>query len=183
MNILGITNGECEHFVKDNQLITICNGKIYYDLEMPKLIFDLRKKELRNDIDAQQSLYRMEVTELNEMILQFCKCRYGGYDDTADTIIHKKSTPDYWNCGKRGVCKKEFCLCRPVITENGQLSRKEIEVIKLIAQDLADKQIAEILQVGENTIHTHRYHITKKIGCSSKNGIVAFAYEKGIINK
>lgn len=183
--IVGIDKYECEHYVdKQNRLVTIYSGVVYFDLDMPDIIYQLRKKELRDDVDAQHSLYRMGIFDIQQMVLQFCKCRYGGYDSTPDTLVHgtSGSKPDYWNCGKRGNCKEEFCLCRPIITENGKLSPAEIRVLKLIAEDLADKQIADILQVTENTIHTQRYSLTKKIGCASKNGLVAFAYENGIKN-
>jgi len=182
MTVLGITNGECEQFINGNKLVTICSGQIYYDLDMPDMIRNLRLEELSNDMNAQASLKHMGISDIDERLLQFCKCRFGGYDDKPDTVLHIENNPDYWNCGKRGICKEEFSLCRPIIAFNGQMTRTEIEIIKLIAQDLADKQIAYILEVSENTIHTHRYNITKKIGCSSKNGIVAFAYENGILN-
>ena len=182
MTIQGIENGSCEHFVKDGRLVTICNGAVYYDFDIPDFIINLREKELKNDVEAQAALNQMNIFGKEERLIQFCKCRYGGNDDAADTIQYKGSTPDYWNCGKRGLCKAEFCLCSPIMAEHGQLSRTEIKIIKLIAQDLADKQIAEKMELCENTIHSHRYNITKKIGCSSKNGIVAFAYEKGILN-
>jgi len=183
MKVLGIRQGECESWVEGDQLFHLCNGKISCDLDMPPFILDLRRKELKNDDDANDSIDRMGIFLTDdERLLQFCKCRYGGYDDVPDTIVHQNTTPDYWNCGKRGSCNEEFSLCKPIVTANGKLSRSEIVIIKLIAQDLADKQIADKLQVTENTIHTHRYNITKKIGCSSKNGIVAFAYEKGILN-
>lgn len=180
MNIQGIERGSCEHFVKDDRLITICEGKIYYDLDMPEFILKLRQKELNNDVEAKDSLNYMGILGNDERLLQFIKCRFGGYDNLPDSIMYRSNNADYWSCGKRGSCKAEFCLCSPIITEHGRLSRTEIEVIKLIAKDLADKQIADKLEVSENTIHTHRYNITKKIGCNSKNGIVAFAYEKGI---
>lgn len=182
MTIQGIESGSCEHFVKSNRLVTICSGQIYYDMDMPDMVKNLRQKELANDPEAQAALNQMDIFGKDERLLQFCKCRYGGNDDMPDTILHKSNIPDYWNCGKRGNCKAEFCLCRPILAEHGQLSRTEIKIIKLIAQDLADKQIAEKMELSENTIHSHRYNITKKIGCSSKNGIVAFAYEKGILN-
>ncbi len=181
MTFIGLKKSECESFVEDGILYHICAGNITQGLDMPVELLQLRKEELKNDHEAQISLNNLFVIGTNERLLQFCKCRYGGYDKTPDTTTNNNNnTPDYWNCGYRGKCKEEFNLCRPVMAANGRLFRAEIEVIKLIAQDLADKQIADILKVSNNTIHTHRYNITKKIGCNSKNGIVAFAYEKGI---
>ncbi len=180
--MIGIKQYECESFMVGDQLYHLCSGILTTDLNMPAHILNLRIKEMEHDSDAQHSLNQMEITDKDARLLQFCKCRYGGYDNIPDTVMYQSNTPDYWNCGKRGLCKEEFSLCRPIMAPNGRLFRKEIEVVKLIALDLADKQIAEKMEVSENTIHSHRYNITKKIGCSSKNGIVAFAYEKGILN-
>ncbi|MEI6823727.1 MAG: LuxR C-terminal-related transcriptional regulator [Bacteroidota bacterium] len=180
--VKGFGIGEFESFVENGRLTHICEGNVTYDLDIPSFFLKLRKKELLHDTEANHSLDRMKIFDEDQRLIQFMKCRYGGYDDTPDTVQYKNTTPDYWNCGNRGKCSEEFCLCAPVKTKKGDLTKTEINIIKLIAQDLADKEIADRLGSSEFTIHSHRYNITKKIGCSSKNGIVVFAYEKGIIN-
>lgn len=178
--VQGMGHGEFESFVQNGRLVHICNGEISYDLDMPAFLWDIRKKELLHDTDANYSLDSMGILGEDERLTQFLMCRYGGYDNKPDTQQYEKTTPDYWNCGKRGECAEEFCLCAPIKCKNGDLSKCEVHVIKHISQDLANKEIADKLGCSEHTVHSHIYNITKKIGCSSKNGIVAFAYEKGI---
>lgn len=107
-------------------------------------------------------------------------CRYGGFDDKADISKHTHTT-EYYDCGERGRCPVEGKLCKHVQAENGCLTPREIDVIKLIAQDLADKQIADMLNISVNTANQHRVNIKQKIGCNTKVGICRFAVEKRII--
>jgi DNA-binding CsgD family transcriptional regulator len=44
-------------------------------------------------------------------------------------------------------------LCKRIKVENGSLTSREIEIIKLIGQDKMDKEIADILDISLNTAH------------------------------
>jgi len=140
------------------------------------------QKELDNDPLAQASLDIIGIKEPEQRLHKFGLCRFGGFDDKADfNEAEKKLNPEYYDCGERGKCPVEGKLCHFVQTENGYLTPREIDVIKLIAQDLADKQIAYKLNMSVDTARTHRRNIQHKIGCNSKVGICRFAVEKRII--
>lgn len=48
-----------------------------------------------------------------------------------------------------------------------QLSKREIEVLKLIAEGKTNKDVAEILALSVHTVETHRKHIHNKLGVSN----------------
>ena len=48
-----------------------------------------------------------------------------------------------------------------------QLSKREIEVLKLIAEGKTNKEIAQILTLSVHTVETHRKHIHNKLGVSN----------------
>jgi DNA-binding CsgD family transcriptional regulator len=161
-------------------LTHISESKIYYGLDLPESNLEIYENEYSSDKSAQNSLKKMGFVG-EEAIKQFITCRFGGNDKQSD-IINNKTTPDYYNCGKRGVCKHEFIVCRPVFSSTGEkLSRCEIAVIKLIAEDLTDECIADKLCVSVNTIKSHRATITQKLNVKTKNGIVRFAVENNIL--
>ena len=135
---------------------------------------------LDSDLIAQVSLDQLGIIDDKERLHKFSICRFGGFDDKAD-ITNSNHTNEYYDCGFRGKCPVEGKLCRHVSTANGYLTPREIDVIKLIASDLADKQIADKLNISINTANQHRVNIQKKIGCSSKVGICRFAIEKRIL--
>lgn len=50
----------------------------------------------------------------------------------------------------------------PVATGNVQLSDREMEVVKLVAQGLSSKQIAQRLFISEETVKTHRRRMLQR---------------------
>lgn len=55
------------------------------------------------------------------------------------------------------------------VEEMPQLSAREAEIVHLIAEGLANKEIAERLFLSIHTIKTHRKNIIKKLGFTFKN--------------
>ncbi len=142
------------------------------------------KLELRSlldkDLIAQVSLDQLGITDEDERLHKFGLCNYGGFDNKADVTKNSTQT-EYFECGHRGDCPVEGKLCKHIKTKEGFITPREIEVIKLIAEDLADKQIADRLGISVFTVNTHRRNIQHKIGCASKVGICRFAIERRII--
>ena len=62
------------------------------------------------------------------------------------------------------------------------LSDREIEIIKLIAQEFSTNEIAEKLFLSPATVETHRHNILKKLNLKNSIGLVKFALKNGIIN-
>jgi DNA-binding NarL/FixJ family response regulator len=54
------------------------------------------------------------------------------------------------------------------------LSKRELEIVKLVCQEKCNTEIADILNISLRTIENHRYRISKKIG--AKSGIGFFVY-------
>ena len=139
------------------------------------------ESQLETDTIAQISLDQLGIMEENERLKKFGLCNYGGFDDKAD-ITKEDNTTEYYDCGERGGrCPVEGKLCKHVQAKNGCLTPREIDVIKLIASDLPDKQIADRLNISISTANQHRVNIQHKIGSDSKVGTCRFAIEKRII--
>lgn len=61
------------------------------------------------------------------------------------------------------------------------LSNREIEIIKLIAQEFSTNEIAEKLFLSPATVETHRHNILKKLGIKNSIGLVKFAIKNGLV--
>lgn len=60
------------------------------------------------------------------------------------------------------------------------LTAREYEILKMIAQQYATKEIADTLFVSESTIDTHRRNLMKKLKVKNSVGLAIFAIKNGI---
>jgi DNA-binding NarL/FixJ family response regulator len=67
------------------------------------------------------------------------------------------------------------------INKDTPLSAREIEVLRLIAQECSNGEIAEKLFISIRTVDTHRRNILEKLQVKNTAGLVKYAIEKAII--
>lgn len=65
--------------------------------------------------------------------------------------------------------------------EGRLLTDREREILKLIAKEYSNKQIAEELFISERTVETHRKNIFKKTATNSLVGLIKYAYANNLI--
>ena len=65
--------------------------------------------------------------------------------------------------------------------EGKLLTDREREILKLIAKEYTNKDIAEELFISERTVETHRKNIFKKTATNSLVGLIKFAYANNLI--
>ncbi len=65
--------------------------------------------------------------------------------------------------------------------ESIHLTTREIEIIKCIAQDMSNRQIADSLFISERTVETHRKNIFRKTDIHTAIGLIEFAKKRQII--
>lgn len=62
------------------------------------------------------------------------------------------------------------------------LSPREIEIIRLIAQEYSTSQISKELFISEHTVETHRKNIHRKTGVKGIVGLMNYAREQGLVS-
>jgi two-component system NarL family response regulator len=62
------------------------------------------------------------------------------------------------------------------------LSAREVQVLELIAQGLANKQIAYALSIAEHTVKNHVKSILSKLGAQDRTQAATVAIQRGIIH-
>jgi two-component system response regulator NreC len=62
------------------------------------------------------------------------------------------------------------------------LTRREMEILKLICDGYSSKDISEKLFISINTVETHRKRILMKLNVKNSVGVVKYALENNIIN-
>ena len=62
------------------------------------------------------------------------------------------------------------------------VSEREMEVIKLIAEGLSNKEVADKLFLSTHTVTTHRKNIMAKLGLNNTAGLVLFAVRENLVS-
>lgn len=62
------------------------------------------------------------------------------------------------------------------------LTKREIEILKRIAEGHSNQEIATLLFISYNTVDTHRKNIMHKLSIKNTAGLVRYAIEKGLIS-
>jgi DNA-binding NarL/FixJ family response regulator len=62
------------------------------------------------------------------------------------------------------------------------LTKREIEILKKIAEGNSNQEIANQLYISYNTVDTHRKNIMHKLSIKNTAGLVRYAIEKGLIS-
>jgi DNA-binding NarL/FixJ family response regulator len=61
------------------------------------------------------------------------------------------------------------------------LTPRQVEVLRLVAEGLADGEIAERLVLSEHTVHRHVANIYLRLGCATRAAAVAKAARLGVL--
>jgi DNA-binding CsgD family transcriptional regulator len=67
------------------------------------------------------------------------------------------------------------------IPENPGLTRRELEILELIAQGMSNREIAEKLYLSENTVKTHASRVFDKLGAKRRTQAVQLGKEFGLL--
>ena len=70
-----------------------------------------------------------------------------------------------------------------VVGPGGELSGRELAVLRLVALGLTNTDIASELYVSVRTIETHRAHVQQKLGIKSRADLVRYAREHGLLDE
>jgi DNA-binding CsgD family transcriptional regulator len=69
----------------------------------------------------------------------------------------------------------------PSPKEDGLLSARELEVLRLVAEGLTDSQVAERLHVSPRTVGQHLRSIYRKLGVPTRAAAAKEAVERNLI--
>lgn len=161
---------------------------ILLDINMPKLngIEALRRFK---DMGIRSKVIILTIHEDKEYILKTLKLGANGYilkDSNANSLVK----------GIRTVARGEKYIqqsvadlvnessdsddCNIIINQINSLTKREYEVLILIAEGLNNRDIAERLFISEKTVKNHVSNILRKLSLNDRVQVAIFAYKNNI---
>jgi two-component system, NarL family, nitrate/nitrite response regulator NarL len=126
------------------------------------------KSTISEILEAGASGYILKNTGKDELINALLKVSSGGmfFSDEISAEMMKALS-------ERSQKKEE---------EKVHLTEREKEIIKLIAREFSNAQIADALFISERTVETHRKNIFRKANTKTVIGLMKFAIENNLID-
>jgi DNA-binding NarL/FixJ family response regulator len=72
-------------------------------------------------------------------------------------------------------------VTRGELTPGEDLSPRESEVVKLIAEGHTSREIAEILSISVNTVERHRHNVLEKLDLRDRVALTLYAVRRGLV--
>ena len=136
--------------------------------EIMVLIFSVhREKEfLRQALSRGVKGYLLKDDEIEHVLEAVRSIRAGGTYFSQDLTAH---------------LVEDYNLLRDGEVNLSILTRREREILRLIAQGSTNREIASSLDISHRTVQTHRSHIMEKLHVKNTAGLVKFAVDNGLI--
>jgi DNA-binding CsgD family transcriptional regulator len=175
----GLTDAKVEFFVMNGEVQFIQDGAIHLFDEITLDQAAGLRRELESDAKAVIGLELLEIKDPIEQLKQYVFCRFGDFDKQADVNEDGITKAEYWDCGHR-PCLADGFLCKFPEVKHGRLTPHDVKIIRMVARDLTNQQIAAELNISVHTVNKECQQIAHKIGGFSKSIIAFFAGQNNI---
>ena len=166
---------------------------VLMDVRMPDLDGIEATRQLMSDPSVSTRVVMLTTFDMDEYVYEALQAGASGF-------LLKDVPPEQLVDGIRAVASGDALLA-PSITkrvieefvrrppqaakapppEVGELTERELEVLRQIARGLSNAEIAQELYVSETTVKTHVAHVLQKLGLRDRVQAVVFAYESGLV--
>jgi DNA-binding NarL/FixJ family response regulator len=99
----------------------------------------------------------------------------------ADDYLGKPFVEDELLARMRALLRRSGSRRVPTDAPPSPLTRREVEILRMLAAGLAQRDIAQSLVISPNTVATHIQRILTKLGVHSRAQAVAEAYRLGLL--
>ncbi|NVO11896.1 MAG: response regulator transcription factor [Bacteroidales bacterium] len=156
------------------------------DIDMPRMNGIETTKEIRKRFPDVKVLI-LSMYNDNEYIKQLIEVGASGYilknkgkEELVNAIRKIAEGGDYLGDAIIKTLMDEMKKPKKSLNDNKiPLTKREIEVLKLIAKGCTTPQIAEALFIAHSTVETHRRNLIDKLGVANSKELIRYAIENG----
>jgi NarL family two-component system response regulator LiaR len=161
---------------------------VLMDLVMPEMDGIEATRQISTISPASQVIVLTSFTE-DEMVFPAIESGAAGYllkdvspSDLASAIraVHRGKAQLHPDIAKKLMNQ----FVRPTVesaTAPDELTARELEVLRLVAQGLSNRQVAQTLTISTKTVKTHVSHILGKLHLEDRTQAAIYAYKHGLV--
>lgn len=157
---MGISNGiDATTVVKEK----------YPEVQVLALTMHAEQEYILRMLDAGASGYILKNTGKKEMLTAIQAVAQGeSYysQQVSTTLIHHLRQPTQAKVKKEGI----------------PLTKRELEVLRMIVEECSNTEIAEKLFISIRTVDTHRRNLIQKLGVKNTAGLVKYAIQNDLVS-
>lgn len=160
---------------------------VLMDIDMPEMD-GIQSTQLIKSIMPDKKVLMLTMHHEKAMIKTMMDIGADGYllkNSTKDELMKAlrivQSGGTYFSEDVQSILEKADPVSKGTL-DNYNLTEREIEIIKLIAEGYSNKQIGEKLFISHRTVDTHRTNLMNKLDVHNVAGIVKFAMTHGMLD-
>jgi len=160
---------------------------LVFDHELPPDGFDVMREVKRQSLPTRGVVFTSHLSEARaQEAMRLGVCGVVLKDAPSDLLVQcvrKVHAGERWVERHSTGRLLEKLVRREVAVRQlaKDLTTREIEIVRLVASGLRNKQIAERLFVSEGTIKIHLHNIYKKLEVSNRLALMVYAQDKGVV--
>jgi DNA-binding NarL/FixJ family response regulator len=165
---------------------------VLLDLSMPRLNGLSAMKEIKR-LSPGTRILALTVHESEEYVLEAFRSGADGYclkdssrEELASAIKVVLSGKPYFSPGISDKVIEGYIEGRKKLkskTSWETLTERERQVLKLVGEGYASKEIADYLCISVKTVEKHRANIMEKCGLHNVSNLTAYAIEQGLVTR
>ncbi len=160
------------------------------DLSMPRLGGISVMKEVRREF-PETKILAVTIHESDQFVLEAFEAGADGYcikdasrEELVMAIDSVLAGKKYISPGIADNVMEGYIEGRKTLktrTDWDTVTQREREVLKLLAEGYANKEIADLLSISVKTVEKHRSNIMAKLDLHSVSALTVYAVEKGLV--
>ena len=148
---------------------------VLLDISMPNLD-GLKVLQIMRDQKMSAKVLIMTAKEEPDYLLKAVDMGCDGYILKKTDLDSLRIEPEL-----KSVLDEKVSIRDTAVDKLNDLTRREIDVLKLLAEGLFNKEIASRLNISERTVKNHVSNIFKKISVSDRTQAAVFAIKNNLI--
>lgn len=121
------------------------------------------------------------ISQLIELGVHSYLLKSANPEEVQRAIVSVMNNDFYYNHIVSRALHQKVRTDTAVSRERGDLTKREVEILELICQELTMKEIGDQLFISEQTIHTHRKNLMRKTDAKNAVGLVRYAIQNQIV--